>query len=77
MKLNDKENLEFMRNPERLEAEAKMRKAEKHIKEIADCSIQTILVTMPQALKKLQQAYEEFNIIEARLEYEIIERRNP
>ena len=58
-----------------MEAEAKMRKAEKHIKEIAECSIQTILVTMPQALKKLQQTYEELNIIEAKLEYEITERR--
>lgn len=75
MKLNDKENLEFMRNPERLKAEAEMRKAEKHIQEIAECSIQTILVKMPQALKNLQQAYEEYNITEAKLEYGIIERR--
>lgn len=70
MKLSDEKNLEFMNNKERLEADARLRKALKHIEEIKTLSAQTILICMPPALKELSEAYENLNIIEARLEFE-------
>lgn len=75
MKLTDKENLEFMANEERTTADAELQKRRKEVEKIANLSIQTILVTMPQAIKNLQNAYEKLNMVEAKVEYEIIQKR--
>ena len=69
------ENLEFMTNEERISADKELRERKKEVEIIAGLSIQTILTTMPQAVKNLQRAYEHLNIIEAKLENEIITRR--
>lgn len=75
MKLTDKENLEFMNNEERVAADAELQKRRKEVEEIAKLSTQTILVTMPQAIKNLQQAYENLIVVEAKIEDEIIQKR--
>lgn len=75
MKLTDKENLEFMNNEERVAAVTELQKRRKEVEEIAKLSTQTILVTMPQAIKNLQQAYENLIVIEAKIEDEIIQKR--
>ena len=74
-KLTDEEDIEYMNNKERIAAYDDMKKWEKEIKEIAKLPIQTILRTMPWALKKLELACENYNIVEAKIEYEIIQRR--
>lgn len=71
MKLSDEKNLEFMNNKERLNADARLRKAIKHIEDIKTLSAETILICMPPALNELSEAYENLNRIEARLEYEL------
>ena len=75
MKLTDKENYEFMANEERVAADKEMRERKKEVERIAGLSIETILVTMPQAVKNLQNAYEKLNIVEAKVENEIIQKR--
>lgn len=75
MKLTDKENYEFMENEERVAADKEMRERKKEVERIAGLSIETILVTMPQAVKNLQNAYEKLNIVEAKVENEIIQKR--
>lgn len=75
MKLTEKENYEFMTNEERMAADKEMRERRKEVERIASLSIQTIIVTMPQAVKNLQNAYEKLNIVEAKVENEIIQKR--
>lgn len=75
MKLTDKENYEFMANKERVTADKEMRERKKEVERIAGLSIETIIVTMPQAVKNLQNAYEKLNIVEAKVENEIIQKR--
>ena len=75
MKLTDKENYEFMANKERVAADKEMRERTKEVERIAGLSIETIIVTMPQAVKNLQNAYEKLNIVEAKVENEIIQKR--
>ncbi len=75
MKLTDKENLEFMKNGERMAADTELQKRRKEVEEIAKLSTQTILVTIPQAIKNLQQAYENLIVVEAKIEDEIIQKR--
>lgn len=75
MKLTDKENYEFMANKERAAADKEMRERKKEVERIAGLSIETIIVTMPQAVKNLQNAYEKLNIVEAKVENEIIQKR--
>ena len=72
MKLNDKNNLKFMNHPDRIVADNRLRKALKNIEEIKTLSAQTILICMPPALKELQNAYENLNAIEARIEVELL-----
>ena len=55
-KLNDEQNLLFMNNKERIEADNRLKKAIKRIEEIKTLSAQTILTLMPQALKELSDA---------------------
>ena len=52
-----------------------MRERKKEVERIAGLSIETIIVTMPQAVKNLQNAYEKLNIVEAKVENEIIQKR--
>lgn len=75
MKLTDKENYEFMANKERVAADKEMRERKKEVERIAGLSIETIIVTMPQAVKNLQNAYEKLNIVEAKVENEIIQKK--
>ena len=75
MKLTDKENYKFMANKERVAADKEMRERKKEVERIAGLSIETIIVTMPQAVKNLQNAYEKLNIVEAKVENEIIQKR--
>ena len=70
MKLNDEYNLKFMNHP--IAADDRLRKALKHIEDIKTLSAQTILTCMPPALAELQNAYENLNIIEAKIEYEFL-----
>lgn len=72
MKLNDEYNLKFMNHPERVAADNRLRKALKHIEGIKTLSAQTILICMPPALKELESAYENLNVVEARLETELL-----
>ena len=72
MKLNDEYNLKFMNHPDRVDADNRLRNALKHIEEIKTLSAQTILICMPPALKELQSAYENLNVIEARIEMELL-----
>lgn len=75
MKLTDKENYEFMANEERVAADKEMRERKKEVEKIAGLSIEIIITTMPQAVKNLQNAYEKLNIVEAKVENEIIQKR--
>lgn len=72
MKLNDEYNLKFMNHPERVAADSRLRKALKRIDGIKTLSAQTILICMPPALKELQEAYENLNVVEARIETELL-----
>ena len=72
MKLNDEYNLKFMNHPGRIAADDRLRKALKHIEDIKTLSAQTILTCMPPALAELQNAYENLNIIEAKIKYEFL-----
>ena len=72
MKLNDEYNLKFMNHPDRVAADAKLRQALKWIEETKTLSAQTILICMPPALKKLESAYENLNIVEAMIEQELL-----
>ena len=56
-------------------ADKEMRERKKEVERIAGLSIETIIVTMPQAVKNLQNAYEKLNIVEAKVENEIIQKR--
>lgn len=71
MKLTDEQNILFMNNKERMNADKRLRKALKHIEEIKTLSAQTILICMPPALKELKEVYEALIQIEAKLEHEI------
>ena len=64
-----------MANKERVAADKEMRERKKEVERIAGLSIETIIVTMPQAVKNLQNAYEKLNIVEAKVENEIIQKR--
>lgn len=68
--MNDEQNLKFMNHPERLKAEDELKKALKNIRDIQTLSAQTVLIYMPPALKRLEEAYENLNILEAKLEQE-------
>lgn len=72
MKMTDRQNLEFMNHPKRIEAQTRLNKALKHIREIECLSAQTVLTLMPPAIKELSEAYENLNVVEATLEYEIL-----
>lgn len=61
-----------MNHPDRISADNRLRKALKHIEGIKTLSAQTILICMPPALKELQNAYENLNIVEARIESELL-----
>lgn len=71
MKLSDEKNLLFFNDARRIEADARLRKALKNIRDIQTLSAQTILICMPPALKELQEAYENLNVIEAIIEDEL------
>lgn len=72
MKLNNEYNLKFMNHPDRVAADAKLRKALKRIEETKTLSAQTILICMPPALKELECAYENLIIVEAMIEQELL-----
>lgn len=72
MKLNNEYNLKFMNHPDRVAADAKLRKALKRIEEIKTLSAQTILICMPPALKELESAYENLIIVEAMIEQKLL-----
>ena len=76
MKMTDEQNLKFMNDKRRVDAQEKLDNAVEHIKGIQTLSAQTILIYMPQALKKLSEAYENLNVIEAQVEAEIINKIN-
>lgn len=69
--MNNEKNLEFITNKERLEADARLRKALKHIEDIKTLSAQTVLMCMPPAMKELSDAYENLIIIEAKIANEL------
>ena len=69
--LTDAQNIEFMNHPERVAAQKRLNKAREHIEGIKTLSAQSILCTMPQALRELSEAYESLLSTEARLEIEI------
>lgn len=71
-KMTDKQNLMFMNNKERLDAEKKLKDALENVRNIQPLSAQTILICMPPALKKLNQAYDNLIAVEARIEDEIL-----
>lgn len=78
MKLNDKYNLEYMNNPERIAAEKKLHDAVDRIREEQrfQGNAEYYLTIMPGLLKKLEKASEELTIIEAKLEYELGQKQN-
>ena len=75
MKLTNKENIEFMGNLERVKAVAELKERKEEVEKIAKLSTETILITMPQAVKNLQRAYENLVMIETKIENEIIQKR--
>lgn len=75
MKLTNKENIEFMGNQERAKAVAELKERKEEVEKIAKLSTKTILITMPQAVKNLQRAYENLIMIETKIENEIIQKR--
>lgn len=75
MKLTNKENIELMGNLERVKAVAELKERKEEVEKIAKLSTETILITMPQAVKNLQRAYENLIMIETKIENEIIQKR--
>lgn len=75
MKLTNKENIELMGNLERAKAVAELKERKEEVEKIAKLSTETILITMPQAVKNLQRAYENLVMIETKIENEIIQKR--
>jgi hypothetical protein len=75
MKLTNKENIELMGNLERVKAVAELKERKEEVEKIAKLSTETILITMPQAVKNLQRAYENLVMIETKIENEIIQKR--
>nr|WP_304956177.1 hypothetical protein [uncultured Acetatifactor sp.] len=73
MKLNDKYNLEFVNNPDRIEAEKKMHDVVDRIRDEQrfQGNAHYYLTIMPGLLKKLEKARDELTILEAKLEYEL------
>lgn len=72
MKMSDEQNLKFMNDKRRLEAQERLDIALKNVRDIQTLSAQTVLIYMPSALKILNEAYENLNIVEAQVEAEII-----
>lgn len=72
MKMSDEQNLKFMNDKRRLEAQERLDTALKNVRDIQTLSAQTVLICMPSAIKKLNEAYENLNIVEAQVEAEII-----
>lgn len=73
MRLNDKYNLEFVNNPERIAAEKKLRDAVDRIRDVQrfQGNAEYYLTIMPGLLKKLEKAKEELTVLEAKLEHEL------
>lgn len=64
-----------MGNLERVKAVAELKERKEEVEKIAKLSTETILITMPQAVKNLQRAYENLVMIETKIENEIIQKR--
>lgn len=70
--MTNEQNFLFMNNKERLAADSELRSAIKGVQGIQNLSAQTILICMPQALKRLDKAYNNLNVVEAKVEMEIL-----
>ncbi len=72
-RLNDEQNLRFMNDPARLTAENEQRAALEEIRGISTLmSVQTVLICMPAALKRLEVARDKLITVEAQLEHDIL-----
>lgn len=72
-RMNDEQNLRFMTNPVRLAAEDEQRAALEEIRGISTLmSVQTVLICMPAALKRLEAARNKLITVEAQLEHDIL-----
>lgn len=68
-KLNDEQNLAFMNDPRRREAEKELHDIVRHIRTDikADGNAMYYLTVLPPLIKKLETANENLNIIEAKI----------
>jgi hypothetical protein len=78
-KLNDAQNAAFMNDPRRLEAEKELKEA---VEGIRGCltffgSADYYLKVLPQRLKRLEEANERLNVVEATVEAEIAGKIQP
>ena len=74
MKLNDKQNLTFMTDSRRIEAEAEVRKTVENIRASLQFpgSAQYYLTVLPPRLQALDRAMEMLSIVEATVEAEVL-----
>lgn len=74
MKLNDEQNIAFMKDPRRVAAENELHSILHHIHSdiCMHGSAQYYLTVLPPLLKKLEASYENFNIVEETVKNEIL-----
>ena len=74
MKLNDEQNATFMNDPRRVAAQKELDDALRRLQASIkfDGSAHYYLTVIPQRLKRLSEAYENLNVVEATVEAEIL-----
>lgn len=72
MKLNDRQNLEFMNHPDRVIAQKRLNATMERMRMTQTLSAQAVLTCMPIVLKQLSDDYENLIAVEAKVEAEIL-----
>ena len=74
MKLNDEQNVKFMNDPRRVAAQKELDSVRHNISVNVkfNGSAQYYLTVLPPLLKRLEDAVENLNVVEALVEYEIL-----
>ena len=77
MRLNDEQNIAFMNDPRRIEAERKAYAIRDHIKRIQISDKQGLEIyirLLPPLLRELEEAYQNLIVVEATVEAELLEK---
>ena len=69
--MTDEQNARFMKDPRRVAAQKELDDLMQRLREEKTMSAQTVLVTIPQLIKKISKAYEKLQTVEATIEREI------